>query len=1791
MEETKDPFDWSIDEVISYLCHASFDSWAHSRAPPPRPKPDVLQKALWENDVTGYVLLTEINKQTLIEDFGLKSLGQRTTILQAVQYLQGISQKYRDHAMTMVEIKPDPESLYSPSKGHSQSPVACVMPILKPASRKPQASLEQTPHHETLGPQNQNSLATNIHGKKQRRLDPSSLSTIQRTPCTRRYLDNQKSRVSDIFYNGVNAETEEDTFCILGSSITPSGYQHFVNQKMQYYFQQKPHEIKSKSGNPSLAVFPYSSVFLARDDTQFFSLFVKNGKKIEFSKENIIDWPEFDHENDDLHFLLSKYPPKGEHDALPTYGDSASEGSYDSETWREIEMECQEKKILDNAKSKMLSAEDIEAAIDECIVSFIDKWHSEKLPAEERKARPIWMQADRKRTRLADINTASSKIAHLDQRLKGLRKAIKANPWSQIKDIQMQCRSMEQTVFERELQRWIITVLESKECPPKQVGHFPVAQPKPQRTDVLNDEESLGSDTNDELDSFVIPDEEHVATQFDQSDAGDETPRPVKKLKLHQGRKSLKRLEMPIPSSIITSTVEVVDLTLSDEESFDDQDPGNETFEIHTPPLNPLDDLHQRAPSLSYFQDELESSTTTSTTSTPSTRVSDLDLKRVLDSGSEELQMCPTRLVAWYVHCIGSTDRDGLKEIFNTKSFNFIKKIVLQGLRNMPQRIYVIEPYDIEASHLWMRIVVMYISWTARKKLLMDKGIEKKDIESAARKKKKLRQFLPLLAEILREYPFKNGNEASREASIESSGQATIDFDISDENDILPSASAHTPHSKRKRAVKQSQEALNTQKLAQRRVRLQEEQQERLLQRFVRSGVKNSDPERQAVSFDEPIIYLHSHIGSRVKMHQLHGIRFMWRELINDEKRQGCLLAHTMGLGKTMQVIALLVTIANAANSEDSETRNQIPECFRESRTLILCPPSLIENWWEEFLMWTPQDPVTLKNLGFVRKLPTGLSLWERLREIAAWYSEGGVLLISYDIFRAMILNRATKVRGSQFEPEQHNRIKKQLLEGPNIVIADEAHKMKNKNTGISEASSYFRTKSRIALTGSPLANHLEEYYSMINWIAPGYLGDFVQFKAKYVEPIEDGLYIDSTPYERRQSLKKLQVLKNDLDPKVNRADISVLEGDLPPKVEFVITLPLTSLQEQAYKLYVDYLMSDRDDVPNARLWAWLAILSILCNHPSCFLEKLLKKNGHMKSKTPVQDSENDSLAEDTTPVTQVLAPEVINRLETLFKDIDELKSTVHSHRTKMLEEIIRESINAGDKILVFSHSIPTLNYIEHVLIQNGWRYSRLDGTTPIGSRQTATKNFNKANSPIQVYLISTKAGGLGLNIPGANRVIIFDFAFNPTWEEQAVGRAYRFGQRKPVFVYRFIAGGTYEDAMYNKIVFKTQLSFRVVDKKNPIRYASKSKKAYLFPPKEVKQNDLTEFKGKDPKVLDKLLSQPNFIRQIALTETFQREDNDKLTPEEEKAVQAELDDERLKRNDPKAWEKKNAERERIEMQTASSYMTINNIRFTQPSPRTPMPPPTIQPVRRPVPFSAHSPTYPLNAGFNSHQGTIDSAPSASAPQPRNVHSGPPPLPPDISLFAPIPPRPPNPSATFSSLSIHVSSPTSNTISRTDPNSSLNGDTALTTSRLPEIPTAQTLDTSVPPLNTLQALPEMVDKPLTRLPQPPNGPKPPSISLPENTTLSESQSPNNSGPPNPPESQIAPPPPSASSAGSHTNTLIPNQPNNNQNLSETLPRNRKGSNDTDKRSGEAPKSSDSSPKTPDVEDSTRCATQ
>lgn len=181
-----------------------------------------------------------------------------------------------------------------------------------------------------------------------------------------------------------------------------------------------------------------------------------------------------------------------------------------------------------------------------------------------------------------------------------------------------------------------------------------------------------------------------------------------------------------------------------------------------------------------------------------------------------------------------------------------------------------------------------------------------------------------------------------------------------------------------------------------------------------------------------------------------------------------------------MQTITLLVALAEASSSTNPAISSQVPESLQVSKTLILCPPSLVDNWIDELLTWVPGNI-----LGSFRKVDSGMRSADRLERISKWFDEGGILVIGYSLFRTIAGSISRKSK-DLLDPETSQTAAKQLLEGANIVVADEAHYLKNPTAALTKLALKFKTKSRIALTGSPLANNLQEYYTLIDLVAPG---------------------------------------------------------------------------------------------------------------------------------------------------------------------------------------------------------------------------------------------------------------------------------------------------------------------------------------------------------------------------------------------------------------------------------------------------------------------------------------------------------------------------------------------------------------------------------------------------------------------------------------------------------------------------------------------------------------------------------
>uniref|UniRef100_A0A3Q1EUN9 DNA helicase n=1 Tax=Acanthochromis polyacanthus TaxID=80966 RepID=A0A3Q1EUN9_9TELE len=640
-----------------------------------------------------------------------------------------------------------------------------------------------------------------------------------------------------------------------------------------------------------------------------------------------------------------------------------------------------------------------------------------------------------------------------------------------------------------------------------------------------------------------------------------------------------------------------------------------------------------------------------------------------------------------------------------------------------------------------------------------------------------------------------------------------------------------------------------------------------------------------------PLVQVHRNLVTRLKPHQVDGVQFIWDSCCESVKKansspgSGCILAHCMGLGKTLQVVTFLHTVLLSRNLK-----------FRTA--LVVCPLNTVLNWVSEFKRWQSnmgEDKVKVKDMA------TTKSLLERVRALQEWHKHGGVMIMSYELYR--ILSLGHKVKNEEWKKELRSAL---VDPGPDFVVCDEGHILRNERSNISKTMNAIKTQRRVVLTGTPLQNNLVEYHCMVNFIKANLLGSLSEFRNRFINPIQNGQCADSTPKDVRIMKKRAHVLHAMLAGCVQRKDYSELTQFLPPKHEYVLAVRVSPLQYKLYRYYLDHV-AGVGSIAKARMRAGanlfkdFQILGRVWTHPWClqlsYNSKESKGNSEKRNQVKMTDlltNAKTAVAEsglkesegrersdtgNSAGITDVSkdAPSVEGEKATVslrsqspaeawYKSLlsdGDAKIMEHSGKMVLLFEILRMAEDLGDKVLVFSQSLISLDLIEdflkishsardHSLKEGSWikniDYYRFDGSTSAVQRKEWADKFNNAaNTRGRLFLISTRAGSLGINLVAANRVIIFDASWNPSYDIQSIYRVYRFGQLKQVFVYRFLAQGTMEEKIYDRQVAKQSLSYRVVDHQQIERHFTLMEltELYMFEPDLL--NDPNSKKSKRP--------------------------------------------------------------------------------------------------------------------------------------------------------------------------------------------------------------------------------------------------------------------------------------------------------------------------------------------------------
>ena len=498
-----------------------------------------------------------------------------------------------------------------------------------------------------------------------------------------------------------------------------------------------------------------------------------------------------------------------------------------------------------------------------------------------------------------------------------------------------------------------------------------------------------------------------------------------------------------------------------------------------------------------------------------------------------------------------------------------------------------------------------------------------------------------------------------------------------------------------------------------------------------------------------------------LRPHQIEGVKFLYRCVTGqiDEKANGCIMADEMGLGKTLQCITLMWTLLRQSSEAGKST---IKKC------VIACPSSLVRNWANELVKWLGKDavsPFAVDGKASKTELTTQMKQWSIAsgRQIIR-----PVLIISYETLRLNVdVLRDTAI---------------------GLLLCDEGHRLKNGESQTFTALNGLNVDRRVILSGTPIQNDLSEYFSLLNFANPSLLGTRNEFRKQYEIPILKGRDADGTDADRQKGDERLSELLTLVNKFIIRRTNDILSKYLPVKYEHVVFCNLAPFQLDLYNYFIQSpdiksLLRGKGSQPLKAI----GLLKKLCNHPDLL-----------------------NLSEDL-PGSEQFFPDDYVPKEARGRDRD--VKTWYSGKMQVLDRMLaRIRADTNDKIVLISNYTQTLDVFDKLCRSRGYGCLRLDGTMNVSKRQKLVDKFNDPDGEEFIFLLSSKAGGCGLNLIGANRLVLFDPDWNPAADQQALARVWRDGQKKDCFVYRFIATGTIEEKIFQRQSHKQSLSSCVVD-------------------------------------------------------------------------------------------------------------------------------------------------------------------------------------------------------------------------------------------------------------------------------------------------------------------------------------------------------------------------------------------
>ncbi|XP_028399661.1 LOW QUALITY PROTEIN: DNA repair and recombination protein RAD54-like [Dendronephthya gigantea] len=503
-----------------------------------------------------------------------------------------------------------------------------------------------------------------------------------------------------------------------------------------------------------------------------------------------------------------------------------------------------------------------------------------------------------------------------------------------------------------------------------------------------------------------------------------------------------------------------------------------------------------------------------------------------------------------------------------------------------------------------------------------------------------------------------------------------------------------------------------------------------------------------------------------LRPHQREGVRFLY-DCVTGEKISdsfGCIMADEMGLGKTLQCITLLWTLLKQSPSGKKLI----------DKAIIVAPSSLVKNWYNEINKWLAGKLHALAiDSGSKKEIDSNLTSFMAQ---CGNRVHNSILIISYETFRCHYEKLTSSPVG--------------------LLICDEGHRLKNLESQTYQALDKLKTQRRILLSGTPIQNDLLEYFSLVHFVNSGMLGTASEFKRKYENIILRGRDADASESDRHKGTEKLNELVSLVNKCIIRRTQAILSKYLPVKVEQVVCCALTPVQKELYQRLVSSkaakieLGKSGGGISFSSL-AFITQLKKLCNHPELLLS----------------DDKEGKKSE-------------VKGLKELFSDGQKSKHFQPdlSGKMKVLDYILAMTKSmSNDKVVLVSNYTQTLDLFEKLCRLRRYQFVRLDGSMTIKKRQKIVDRFNDPSGGDFIFMLSSKAGGCGLNLIGANRLVMFDPDWNPANDEQAMARVWRDGQKKKVYIYRLLSTGTIEEKIFQRQTHKKALSSCVVDEEEDV--------------------------------------------------------------------------------------------------------------------------------------------------------------------------------------------------------------------------------------------------------------------------------------------------------------------------------------------------------------------------------------